>query len=146
MLYLVLVVHLLGAAIWTGGHLVLALTVLPRALAAGDHGILLRFEQGFERLGMPALLAQVASGVWLAHDLEPEFGLWFSFADALTTGIAIKLILLAATAGFALNARLRVIPHLSPQTLPLMAFHIRMVTVISVFFVMTGVYLRTGGF
>ncbi|MDA5093481.1 CopD family protein [Aliiroseovarius sp. KMU-50] len=145
MFYLVMVVHLLGAAIWTGGHIVLSLTVLPRALKAADPGILLRFEQEFERVGMPALVAQVLTGLWLAHDLEPEFGLWFSFSDMLTTGIAVKLLLLGATAGLALNARFRVIPHLSAETLPLMGWHIRAVTVISVLFVMTGAYLRTGG-
>ncbi len=146
MFYLVLVVHLLGAAVWTGGHIVLATTVLPRALKARDPGILLRFEQGYERVGMPALVAQVASGIWLALEFVPEVSEWFSFSDPTSTGIAIKLMLLATTAGFAVNARFRVIPNLSAETLPLMGWHIRAVTVLSVLFVLTGAFLRTGGF
>ncbi|MBT2129731.1 hypothetical protein [Aliiroseovarius lamellibrachiae] len=146
MFYMILSLHLIGAAIWTGGHIILALTVLPRALAARDPGILTRFEQGFERVGMPALLVQVAGGLWLAHDLEPDYGLWFSFSDALVTGIAVKLILLAVTVIFAINARFRVIPTLSADTLSIMAWHIRAVTVLSVLFVLTGAFLRTGGF
>lgn len=146
MFYLVMVVHLLGAAVWIGGHIVLATTVLPRALAARDPGILLRFEQGYERVGMPALLGQVLSGLWLAYDLEPDLGLWFSFSDTITTGIALKLMILATTAGFAVNARFRVIPTLSADTLPLMGWHIRMVTLLSVLFVLVGAFLRTGGF
>ncbi|NRP14117.1 MULTISPECIES: CopD family protein [unclassified Aliiroseovarius] len=146
MFYLVLVVHLLGAAVWTGGHIVLATTVLPRALKARDPGILLRFEQGYERVGMPALLAQVASGLWLAHAFVPDIGDWLRFSDPASTGIGVKLVLLAITAGFAVNARFRVIPTLSPDTLPLMGWHIRAVTTLSVLFVLTGAFLRTGGF
>ncbi len=146
MFYLVMVAHLLGAAVWTGGHIVLALTVLPRALQARDPGILLRFEQGFERVGMPALLIQVLSGLWLAHELVPDPRSWLGFDDPAAAGIALKLLLLAATAGFALNARFRVIPRLSAENLPLMAWHIRAVTLFAVLFVMTGAFLRTGGF
>ncbi len=146
MFYMILSLHLIGAAIWTGGHIILALTVLPRALAARDPGILLRFEQGFERVGMPALFVQVAGGLWLAYDLEPDYGLWFSFSDPLVAGIGVKLILLAVTIMFAINARFRVIPTLSADTLSTMAWHIRAVTVLSVFFVLTGAFLRTGGF
>ncbi|MBK7271345.1 MAG: hypothetical protein IPI07_18095 [Flavobacteriales bacterium] len=39
MVFLVLVLHLLGAAVWVGGHLVLSLTVLPGALRDRDLGL-----------------------------------------------------------------------------------------------------------
>ena len=48
-LYLLLVLHLLGAAIWTGGHLILTFGVLPSALKATRHRS--PFEHRFERLG-----------------------------------------------------------------------------------------------
>ena len=60
---LLLLLHILAATVWTGGHLVLALTVLPRALRARDPQILLQFESGYERVGMPALLLQVLTGL-----------------------------------------------------------------------------------
>ncbi|GKY88403.1 CopD family protein [Sinisalibacter aestuarii] len=144
--YSVLVIHLLGAAVWTGGHLVLALTVLPRALRLRDPEILREFEQGFERIGIPALLVQVASGVWLAWRYSPDPIAWITLADPVSAGIGLKLGLLVLTALFAVNARFRVIPQLSAETLPLMALHIRAVTLFSVLFVATGAYLSRGGF
>jgi putative copper export protein len=145
MFYWVLSAHLLGAAIWTGGHLVLALSVLPRALKARSPGILTDFEGGFERIGIPALLVQVASGLWLALAVAPDWRGWFAFDDPTSGAVAVKLILLAMTAGLALNARFRVIPHLSAETLPLMGWHIRAVTLFSVLFVMAGAFISTGG-
>lgn len=142
----ILFAHVLAATIWTGGHLVLSFAVLPRALRTRDPAILSDFEQGFERIGIPALLVQVASGLWLAWQLSPGVSSWFSLETAADTAIAVKLTLLVATAGLALNARFRVIPHLSAQTLPLMARHVWGVTLLSVLFVATGVFLRTGGF
>ncbi len=70
----ILLAHVLAATIWTGGHLVLATTVLPRALAARGPRILLDFESGYERIGMPALVVRVASGLWLTHAMQPDVG------------------------------------------------------------------------
>lgn len=142
----ILLLHILTACIWTGGHLVLAFTVLPRALKAKDPKILLDFEQGFERIGIPALILQVLSGLWLAYNLIPDFGAWFAFTNDVETSIAIKLGLLAATAMLAVNARFRVIPNLTAQTLPLMGWHIRAVTLFAVLFVAVGVGLNAGGY
>jgi uncharacterized membrane protein len=63
---LLLTLHVLGVCVWAGGHLVLATTVLPRALARRDARILRAFEEPFERIGIPALIIQVATGIWLA--------------------------------------------------------------------------------
>ena len=138
-----LLLHLLGAAIWTGGHLVLATAVLPRALRARDPAVLLNFEQGFERIGIPALITQVLSGLWLAH-LQLPPGEWFALATPQSHLIAAKLGLLATTAVFALDARLRLIPHLTAASLPAMAWHIWPVTLLSIVFGMVGAGFRLG--
>ena len=52
---------------------------------------------------------------------------------------------LLCTALIAAHARLRVIPRLSADTLPLMAWHVAAVTLLSVGFVAVGVSLRFGG-
>ncbi len=140
----VLFLHILAATIWTGGHIVLATTVLPRALKAADPRILLDFESGFEKVGMPALLVQVVSGIWMAHERVPQWSLWLSPSDATTALITAKLALLATTIALALDARLRIIPSLSPQTLPAMARRVRAVTVLSMVFVAVGVSFRGG--
>lgn len=140
----VLLIHVLGATIWAGGHLVLVSTVLPRALASRDPAILLAFESGFERIGMPALLVQVVTGAWMAYALRPDVAGWFSLSDPTSRLIALKLALLAATVLTALDARFRIIPGLSAQTLPALARRIVLVTVLAVGFVAAGVSFRGG--
>lgn len=140
----VLLLHVLSATVWTGGHLVLAMAVLPRALAARDPEILLAFESGYERIGMPALLIQVVSGLWMAHTILPDIAAWFSVASSPPRLITFKLALLATTAVLAVDARFRIIPNLSAETLPVMARRIRLVTAVSVLFVVVGVSFRGG--
>ena len=85
-----LFLHLLGAAIWVGGHLVLALGILPGALRRRDPQAIRAFEQVYERIGIPALLLQVVSGLWLASLWLP-FHHWFGatpVARALQIGRA----------------------------------------------------------
>ena len=48
---ILIALHLVGASVWIGGHLVLATTILPRALRNRDPSIILDFEKGFERIG-----------------------------------------------------------------------------------------------
>lgn len=141
---IVLLLHVLGATIWVGGHLVLAVTILPRALASRDPAALLLFESGFERLGMSALLVQVLTGTWMAHTMKPEVASWFSLADPVSRLILLKLGLLAATLLTALDARWRVIPRLTPATLPALARRVVLVTALSVGFVLVGVSFRGG--
>ena len=142
---LAVVLHLLGASVWVGGHLVLCLSVLPRALRVRDPEPIRAFEAGFERIGIPALLLQVATGLWLAVHWVPDVGAWFRAATPPAALILVKLSLLAATAGLAIDARLRVIPRLDAATLPGLAWHIVAVTVVAVAFLVCGVGIRTGG-
>ncbi len=139
-----LLLHVLSATIWTGGHLVLALTVLPRVLRERSVAELHRFESAYERIGIPALVLQVLTGVWLAHRLLPDVGAWFAFETPVAKVVVAKLFLLVVTAGFAVDARLRIIPNLSEQNLTSLAWHIIPVTIVSVLFVVLGVSLRTG--
>ncbi|SEN57963.1 Copper resistance protein D [Brachymonas denitrificans DSM 15123] len=140
----ILLTHILAATIWTGGHLVLALTVLPRALKARDPRILLDFEAGYERVGMPALVIQIATGLWMATLLLPSHADWFSGDTLQSKLIMLKLALLAITAVTALDARLRIIPRLTAATLPAMARRVTLVTLVSVLFVIVGVAFRGG--
>ena len=142
---LLVIAHLLGASIWIGGHVVLSLAVLPRALRARDASIVRDFEAGFERVGIPALLVQVVTGVWLAHHWLPDVAAWFAGDTPQARLIATKLALLAATVGLAAHARLRIIPRLDATSLRPLAWHIVGVTLISIAFLVAGVGIRTGG-
>ena len=66
---LLLLLHILAATIWTGGHIVLSTVVLPRALRERSPEPLLQFERGYEKIGISALLIQVGAGIALANQL-----------------------------------------------------------------------------
>lgn len=141
---LILLLHILAATIWTGGHIVLSVVVLPKILKERSPEALLEFESVYEKIGMPALIVQVLTGLILAYRMVPDFNQWFDVANPVSHAIMAKLGLLALTVGFALDARFRVIPTLSENTLRLMAWHIVPVTILSILFVFVGVSFRTG--
>ncbi len=143
--YTLLSLHILGATIWAGGHLVLAATVLPQALRARRAAPVQEFEQRFEKIGLPALGAQIVTGLWLAERHLGSPTNWFDGAPVARV-VQIKLALLALTLGLALHARLRVIPKLSDATLPTLAWHIRLVTLAAIAFVLAGASIRFGGY
>ncbi|WP_303732900.1 CopD family protein [Idiomarina piscisalsi] len=109
-----LLLHILAATIWTGGHIVLSVAILPRVLKERSPQLLLNFESAYEKIGMPALIVQIITGIMLAYRLLPDIGQWFNIDNPVAYPIIAKLILLALTAGFAISARFRVIPNLSP--------------------------------
>ena len=133
---LALLAHVLGATVWTGGHLVLALAILPKVLRSRDLEFLRRFESAYERVGIPALIVQIASGLYLA-----ALG---NRANPAANLLLIKLGLLLATAALAADARLRIIPRLGNHNLTALAWHVYPVTLIAVLFVLTGVGFRLG--
>jgi putative copper export protein len=140
---LLLTLHVLGACVWAGGHLILALTVLPSALARRDPRILRAFEEPFEKIGIPALVVQVLTGGWLASHFVPV-SRWLAFGSALEVRIGAKLLLLGLTVALALHARLRLIPRLDSSNLQSLAVHIAIVTAVAVALVIIGVDFRTG--
>ncbi len=141
---LLLALHILAATIWTGGHIVLSVVILPKVLKNKSPEQLLDFESVYEKIGMPALIIQVITGLMLAHRMLPDVSLWFDMSIPLSHGIAAKLTLLALTFMFALDARFRVIPNLSKDNLTDMALHIIPVTFFSILFVLVGVSFRVG--
>lgn len=141
---LLLLLHVLGATVWTGGHLVFALSVLPRALRARDVAAVHAFESTYERLGIGALVVQVATGLVLAWTYLPDAAAWFVDATPVARLVRIKLALLAATLALAAHVRLRVLPKLDAARLPLLYAHVAAVTLVAVGFVVAGVGLRLG--
>jgi putative copper export protein len=140
-----LLLHLLGASIWVGGHLVLALRVLPRAWRSGRWSMVHEFEEHFESIGLPALFIQIVTGIWLALRYLP-FTSWFSFQNYFSSHIVLKLVFLLLTVVLAIHARLFLIPQKDkPQAMHSLAFHIIGVTTLALLFVWIGVGFRTGG-
>ena len=139
-----IIIHLIAATIWTGGHIVLCFAILPRVLKEGSPERLLDFEQAYEKVGMPALLIQIVSGLLLAHHWLPDISLWFDGNNPIAQGIQYKLAFLGLTFCLALDARFRVIPKLSQANLWDMAWHILAVTLLSIAFIVAGAGFRLG--
>jgi len=135
--------HVLGAAVWVGGHLLLALRYLPAAIKEKDISMIRMFERQYEVIGIPSLLVQIITGVWIAFG---HYGLTLmSFDDPLQRVISFKLLLLFLTFGLTIHAQFFIIPFLTPEKLPLMGFHIVAVTVTGVCMLFFGVMFRVGG-
>ncbi|MDY6828677.1 MAG: CopD family protein [Pseudomonadota bacterium] len=138
----VLTLHVLGATVWAGGHLVLSLSVVPKALRENDPTVISEFEHLYERLGIPALIVQLVTGFWMAHFLLENVYDLFSFSNRTNTLVSTKLILMLITVVLAIDARLRVIPKLDAGRLRSLAYHVYAVTAVAVVFVVIGVSIR----
>ena len=142
---LLVIVHGLAATVWTGGHLVLDLGVLPRALRQRSAAVIRDFEETFEPLGLTALAIQVLTGLAMGWIYLPGFQGLLSPANPIGMLVGVKLLLLAATAALALHARLRLIPNLRDDNLSGLAWHIRGITALAIAFVVVGALIRLGG-
>lgn len=142
---IIVLIHVLFATIWVGGHLILAFGFLPRALKQKDPAVVEQFESKFEPIGLPAFAIQVLTGIWLGvfYDSQP-LG-WFTFQGSLSVLLALKVILVLLTLLLAIHARFWIIPKLNPENLKALAWHIIAVTAIGVMLVVLGVSIRTGG-
>ena len=146
--HLLLILHLICATIWIGGHLYLSICLLPKILRRKDVALLLSYEKSFEPLGMSALLLLVITGVWMALQYGVSISHWFSFSSPIERVVSVKLILLFITILFALSAQIRVLPKLrnnNIRKLPEMAFHIIAVTIIGIVMLILGTFVRYGG-
>ncbi|AFZ48380.1 hypothetical protein Cyast_2434 [Cyanobacterium stanieri PCC 7202] len=142
---LLILIHTLSATIWTGGHLILAVMVLPKAWTQKEPQLIENFEENFETLGLIALGIQIVTGLGLVWIYFPHFqGLW-AWDSFLSRYVVIKLGLLLLTVILAIHARLFIIPNLSVDTLNSLAWHIVAITTIGVLFVVFGVGIRLGG-
>lgn len=136
-----ILLHVLGATIWAGGHLILTLGFLPRALRDKDITIIVNFETNYERIGIPALIIQIITGFWMLLYYVP-FNYWWGLDSPHHYYLWIKISLLLGTILLAVHARLFIIPKLSVERLPSLAFHIVLVTLLAVAFVITGLSFR----
>ncbi|HNV30949.1 MAG TPA: CopD family protein [Cyclobacteriaceae bacterium] len=136
-----ILLHVLGATIWAGGHLILTLGFLPRALRDKDITTIVNFETNYERIGIPALIIQVITGFWMVLYYVP-FSYWWSLDSPHHYYLWIKISLLLGTILLAVHARLFIIPKLTVERLPSLAFHIVLATLLAVAFVITGLSFR----
>jgi len=145
--HLLLIIHLICASIWVGGHLLLVFGHLRKALKEKDQNIILDYERKYEPVGMTSLVLLVTTGIMMAYKYGVSIEYWFQFATPIEKVVSTKLLLLFLTVLFALSAQFRVLPKLknNPDKLPEMTFHILSVTLIGVVMLILGSFVRFGG-
>lgn len=145
MIQILLILHLLGATIWIGGHLILCLRFLPKAIKEHNVQVITDFEKQYETVGIPSLLIQIITGILLSYHYGVKWQDWFSFTGTIETVVSIKLCMLAFTILLAAHARIFIIPHLSAKSMNLMAVHIVAITITGLGMLVVGTFVRTGG-
>ncbi len=71
--YYLILIHIISATVWTGGHLVMAIGFLPKAISLGAPQLLNDFESVYEKIGIPALFIQIITGVLLGYNYFSSF-------------------------------------------------------------------------
>jgi putative copper export protein len=145
--HLLLIIHLLSATVWVGGHLLLVFGYLPQALKEKNQNIILNYERKYEPVGMTSLVLLIITGILMAYRYGVGIEYWFQFETPIEKVVSTKLTLLLVTVLFALSAQFRVLPKLkiSADKLPEMTFHIVSVTIIGVLMLIFGSFVRFGG-
>lgn len=145
--HLLLIIHILAATVWVGGHLYLVVCILPGVLRSRNPEKLLGFERSFEPLGITALVLLVLSGFWMMFQFGIRIEDVFSFATPIERVTSTKILLLLTTVAFALSAQFRVIPSLkkSPKKLVQMGVYAICVTAMAIAMLVLGTFVRYGG-
>lgn len=144
---ILLIIHLISASIWVGGHLYLCICLVPKALFEKSPEHILNFEKTYERLGIPSLLLLVVSGIWMTLQFGIGIEQWFSFSSPIERITSLKLLLLLSTVVLAIIAQTVLIPRLKKdyKLLPAMSVFIFLVTLIGVSMMILGSFVRYGG-
>ncbi len=143
--HILLIIHLICATIWVGGHLFLAVRILPKAIREKDINRLQNFKKSYEPFGMPALIILVITGIMMAYDYNVTFGTWFSFSNGIERVVSVKLILLLVTFALALTADRFIFPKLNEKNMHKVGIFIVSVTLIGLAMLVLGSFVRYGG-
>ncbi len=145
MYHIYLIVHLLSACVWLGGHLLLSFQYLPAAYKYQDVSIITKFEEKFETIGIPALGFLVLTGILMAIHYGVYPSQWFAFNGKLETTISSKLTILLTIVLLAVHARIFIIPKLTFKSLNWLTLHVVLVTLLSISMLILGSFVRFGG-
>lgn len=144
--YLTLVVlHVLGAAVWVGSLVSILLGSIPHARNAGDLSALKHVGKiVVGRLGLAALVLQILTGIRLAT----KWIVWsaiFSTPSGPGHLILAKIVLLVVVLAVAGHIYHRTLPALSREKLAMFSTLNWVVLALSLLIVIAGVGVRSGG-
>ena len=141
MLKFSLIIHLLAACVWRGEHIVLVFAYLIPALKKKNLDEMLIFEDKYEKIGMPALLLLVVTGLYQAYVFVPDLNGWFDFSNHVSAHFSSKILMLFGIFAMALDVKLRLFKM---SKIPIYSFagHVLVVTILSILMVITGLSIR----
>lgn len=142
---IILIIHLLAATVWVGGHLILLLRYVPKAIKNKSLDELSAFRKNFEPVGMPSLFILIITGIIMAYDYNVTIDKWFLFENAIEKIVSIKLILLFISLCLAFITIKFVLPSIDKLSPFLLYFIIFLVTTIAVTMLILGSLVRVGG-
>ena len=140
-----LIIHLLAATIWVGGHLLLLLRYVPKAIKSKSLEELSAFRKNFEPVGIPSLFILILTGILMAYDYNITFEKWFLFENSIEKIVSIKLILLFISLTLAFITIKFVLPSINKISPFILYFIIFLVTTIAVTMLVLGSLVRVGG-
>jgi putative copper export protein len=147
MIYKLLVIlHILGATVWIGGHIVVVRSILPRALRDKDAQRILDFEKAFVPVGLPAFVIQAITGLLLANHWLDGFQNLAGKPTPTSHLILTKLALLVITIALMGHAHMRILPNLKGDNLRPFAIHAWATTIVAILMLIAGAGVRLGGF
>lgn len=142
---IILIIHLLASTIWVGGHLILLLRYVPKAIKTKSLNELSVFRKNFEPVGMPSLFILIITGILMAYDYNITFEKWFLFENSIEKIVSIKLILLFISLTLAFITIKFVLPSINKISPFLLYCIIFLVTIIAVTMLILGSLVRVGG-
>jgi hypothetical protein len=146
MLYkLLVIIHILGAAILVGTNLILMLSVIPKAKKAGDIGIIRGYLGGVGQMGVHALAVQLITGLWLASPQFKGISAAFQMKEVFATHVVAKVVIMILITALVIVMRRKIAPKLSMETLGGFTTTVGTLTILAIAMVALGVGLRTGG-
>lgn len=138
------VLHLLAACVWLGGHVVLAYLVSPNALDGRNPDTVYRIQSLYDKIGMPSLVLQVLTGFVLAYLHTPDLAAWVAFESPMGRLIALKLVLQLVVLGLALDLRIRLFARVGSAGLGSLRLHVFVISFVSAALVFLGASFRIG--
>ena len=146
MLYKLLVIlHILGAAVLVGTNLVVMLSVIPKAKKANDVGVIRGYLGGVGQMGVHALAVQLITGLWLASPQFKGISAAFQMKEVFATHVVAKVVIMIVITVLIIVLRRKIAPNLTMENLGGFTMTVGLVTLLGIAMVALGVGLRTGG-
>lgn len=142
---IILIIHLLAATVWVGGHLILLLRYVPKAIKSKSLEELSSFRKNFEPVGMPSLFILIITGILMAYDFDVTIDKWFLFKNSIEKIVSIKLVLLFISLTLAFITLKFILPSINKISPYILYFIIFLVTTIAVTMLILGSLVRRGG-